>query len=147
MLIPFTATFTADDEDFDPFIEDKVTTDEALSYLLNIGLRGLRRLLHNNRFTEPKVVKEALEEYKTSNSTVLTWIEEEGIEASELLGQPTDKLFSEFKDWCNRNEIKHPSSVRTFHKDIEERYGFEKKRVRNTETGGKYKWQFVVKLD
>ena len=147
MLIPFTATFTADDEDFDPFIEDKVTTDEALSYLLNIGLRGLRRLLHNNRFTEPKVVKEALEEYKTSNSTVLTWIEEEGIEASELLGQPTDKLFSDFKDWCNRNEIKHPSSVRTFHKDIEERYGFEKKRVRNTETGGKYKWQFVVKLD
>ena len=64
MLIPFTATFTPYDEDYDPFIEDKITTSEALSYLLNIGLRGLRRLLYNNKFTEPDVVKEALEKYK-----------------------------------------------------------------------------------
>ena len=117
MLIPFTATFTADDEDFDPFIEDKVTTDEALSYLLNIGLRGLRRLLHNNRFTEPKVVKDALEEYKTSNSTVLTWIEEEGIKTTELLGQPQDKLFRNLRiGVLGRN--KYLSSIRTFHKRL-----------------------------
>jgi putative DNA primase/helicase len=147
MLIPFTATFTADDEDFDPFIEDKVTTDEALSYLLNIGLRGLRRLLHNNRFTEPKVVKDALEEYKTSNSTVLTWIEEEGIKTTELLGQPTDKLFSQFKDWCARSEIKYLSSIRTFHKEIEEKYNFERIRRRKEGDWKNYEWVFVVKLD
>ncbi len=147
MLIPFTATFTADDEDFDPFIEDKVTTDEALSYLLNIGLRGLRRLLHNNRFTEPKVVKDALEKYKTSNSTVLTWIEEEGIEKNELLGQPTDKLFSQFKDWCTRSEIKYQASIRTFHKEIEEKYNFERIRRRKKENWQNYEWVFVVKLE
>lgn len=147
MLIPFTATFSADDEDFDPFIEDKVTTDEALSYLLNIGLRGLRRLLHNNRFTEPKVVKDALEEYKTSNSTVLTWIEEEGITTSELLEQPTDRLFSEFKDWCTRSEIKYQSSIRTFHKDIEEKYNFERIRRRKKDNWKSYEWMFVVKLE
>ena len=60
VLIPFTATFSADDEDYDPFIEDKITTEEALSYLLNIGLRGLRRLLYNNQFTQPKIVIDAL---------------------------------------------------------------------------------------
>jgi putative DNA primase/helicase len=147
MLIPFTATFSADDEDFDPFIEDKVTTDEALSYLLNIGLRGLRRLLHNNKFTEPKVVKDALEEYKTSNSTVLTWIEEEGITTSELLEHPTDKLFSNFKDWCTRSEIKYQSSIRTFHKDIEEKYNFERIRRRKKDNWKSYEWMFVVKLD
>jgi len=147
MLIPFTATFTADDEDFDPFIEDKVTTDEALSYLLNIGLRGLRRLLHNNRFTEPKVVKDALEEYKTSNSTVLTWIEEEGITTSELLEHPTDKLFSNFKDWCTRSEIKYQSSIRTFHKEIEEKYNFERIRRRKKDNWKSYEWMFVVKLE
>lgn len=147
MLIPFTATFSADDEDFDPFIEDKVTTDEAMSYLLNIGLRGLRRLLHNNKFTEPKVVIEALEEFKKDNSNVLTWIEDEGIETSYLLTNTTDKLFSEFKDWCNRSEIKYASSIRTFHKDIEDTYNFERKRIRNTDTGNKFKWQFIVKLD
>jgi len=147
ILIPFTATFSADDEDYDPFIEDKITTEEALSYLLNIGLRGLRRLLYNNQFTQPKVVIDALEEYKKNNSNVLTWIEEEGIETKYLLDNTTDKLFSEFKDWCTRSEIKYASSIKTFHKDIEEAYNFERKRVRNTETGGKYKWKFIVKLD
>ncbi len=147
MLIPFTATFTPYDEDYDPFIEEKITTPEALSYLLNIGLRGLRRLLYNNKFTEPKVVKKALEEYKTSNSTVLTWIEEEGIERDELLNQPTDKLFSQFKDWCTRSEIKYQSSIRTFHKEIEERYNFERIRRRKEGDWQNYEWVFVVKLD
>lgn len=147
VLIPFTATFSPDDEDYDPFIEDKITTEEALSYLLNIGLRGLRRLLYNNQFTQPKIVIDALEEYKKDNSNVLTWIEEEGIETKYLLGNTTDRLFSEFKDWCTRSEIKYTSSIKTFHKDIEEAYNFERKRIRNTETGDKYKWQFIVKLD
>lgn len=147
MFIPFTATFTPDDEDFDPFIEDKVTTPEALSYLLNIGLRGLRRLLHNNRFTEPEVVKEALESYKTENSTVLTWAVEEGITLSQLLEETTDVLFSDFKDWCSRSDIKYGASIRTFHKELEDRYGLERQRIRNADTGGKYKWKFVIKLD
>lgn len=147
MFIPFTATFTPDDEDFDPFIEDKVTTPEALSYLLNIGLRGLRRLLHNNRFTEPEVVKEALESYKTENSTVLTWAAEEGITLSQLLEETTDVLFSDFKDWCSRSDIKYGASIRTFHKELEDRYGLERQRIRNADTGGKYKWKFVIKLD
>lgn len=147
MLIPFTAKFTALDEDFDPFIEDKITTDEALSYLLNIGLRGLRRLLHNNDFTQPKVVTEALENYKTDNSTVLTWVIEEGITTKQLLGDTTDKLFSDFKDWCVRSDIKFGASIRTFHKEIEDKYGYERIRIRNEDTGGKYKWKFIVKLD
>ena len=147
MLIPFTATFTPYDEDYDPFIEDKITTPEALSYLLNIGLRGLRRLLYNNKFSEPDVVKEALERYKKDNSNVLAWIEEEGIEIEYLLSNTTDKLFSEFKDWCARSEIKYTSSIKTFHKEIEDTYNFERKRVRSMETGNRYKWQFIVKLD
>jgi putative DNA primase/helicase len=147
MLIPFTAKFTALDEDFDPFIEDKVTTDESLSYLLNIGLRGLRRLLHNNDFTQPKVVSEALEKYKSENSTTLTWIEEEGITSHRLIGDTTDKLYSDFCDWCNRSNVKNPPSMRAFHKDIEEKYGYEKTRVRNAHTDDKYVWRFRFKLE
>ncbi len=147
MLIPFTARFTSDDPDFDPFIEDKITTDEALSYLLNIGIRGLQRLLHNNRFTQPVVVADALEEYKTENSNTLTWIEEEGITIKELLSKPTDKLFSEFKDWCVRNDIKYGASIRTFHRDISGKYGFERVRQRKQENWKEYNWKFVVKLD
>ncbi len=81
------------------------------------------------------------------NSTVLTWIAEEGITTKQLLGNLTDKLFSDFKDWCARSDIKFGASIRTFHKEIEEKFGYERVRVSNKDTGDKYKWKFVVKLD
>lgn len=148
MLIPFTAQFSSADEDFDPFIEDKITTDEAMSYLLNMALRGLRRLLANNDFTYPQVVKKALEMYKTDNSTVLTWISEENITLETLMGETTDRLFSDFKDWCNRSDIKFGASIRTFHKEIEEKYNLTRIRTRKPsgETNERA-WKFVVNLD
>ena len=148
MLIPFTATFSSSDEDFDPFIEDKITTDESLSYLLNMALRGLRRLLANNDFTYPTVVKKALEAYKTDNSTVLTWIAEENISLETLKGDTTDRLFSDFKDWCNRSDIRFGASIRTFHKEIEEKYNLTRVRTRkpNGESNER-SWRFVVSLD
>ena len=71
-IIPFNAKFSVTDEDFDPMIEEKITTPGALSYMLNMALRGAKRLLAQGHFTEPKTVKEALEVYKADNSTVLS---------------------------------------------------------------------------
>jgi putative DNA primase/helicase len=146
-LIPFTAVFSPEDEDFDPFVEDKVTTDEALSYLLNIALRGLRRLLHHNGFTSPKVVAEALEKYKVANSAALTWAEEEGLDKEELVSQFTDTLYSRFCDWCARGNIKHVPSSKLFNREIETKYMLDKKRIRNNATGGAFKWQFIVRVE
>lgn len=148
MLIPFTATFSSSDEDFDPFIEEKITTDEALSYLLNMALRGLRRLLANNDFTHPASVKNALEVYKTDNSTVLTWVAEENITIETLMGDTTHRLFSDFKDWCNRSDIRFGASIRTFHKEIEEKFNLTRVRTRiaNGEVNDR-SWKFVTNLD
>lgn len=143
MLIPFNARFSPDDADFDPFIEEKVTTPEAMSHLLNMGLRGIKRLIANNQFTMPQVVVEALSEFKREQSTVLTWIDEENIDETHLVASPTDALFSEFRDWCVRSDIKYRASIRTFHRDIEEGFGFTRKRVRNQNTGNEYKWFFM----
>lgn len=146
-FIPFNATFSSDDEDFDPFIEDKITTDESLSYLLNMALRGVRRLLANNKFTDCKIVSEALESYKIENSTVLLWCKEENITPELLTGSTTDRLFSDFKDWCTRSDIKFGASIRTFHKEIEEKFNLERKRARSDGNVRDYSWQFVMKLD
>ena len=40
VILPFDAKFSPYDPDFDPDIIDKVTTDSAKSYLLNLALRG-----------------------------------------------------------------------------------------------------------
>lgn len=147
-FIPFNATFSSADEDFDPFVEDKITTDKSLSYLLNMALRGVRRLLANNRFTECTVAKAALESYKMDNSTVLTWAAEENISLTKLTSTTTDRLFTEFKDWCARSDIKFGASIRTFHKELEEKYNLE--RIRSRVPNGKANersWKFVTKLD
>ena len=147
-MIPFNAKFDRNDEDFDPFIEEKITSPESLSYLLNKALTGLKRLLTNNGFTESASVTEALMRYKRDNSTVLTWIEEEGITFNDLTSYFTHDLFSMFQDWCARNCIKFGASIRTFHKEIEEKYNLEriKSRVPDGKTN-KFSWKFVTKLD
>ena len=85
LLVPFNAKFTAEDPDYDPMIYDKITSDTALSYLLNIGLRGAARLIKRGRFTEPQSVKDALDHYRTDNSTTLSWIEDKGLDADYFL--------------------------------------------------------------
>lgn len=142
-FIPFQAKFSSSDDDYDPFIENKITTPEALSYLLNLGLNGLDRLLANNRFTEPKIVTSALDDYRSINSTVLTWIKEDGISKEYLMKHHTEHLFSDFQDWCKRYNVRYQSGLRTFHKEISDEFKFERRRIRNQETGDRYKWMFV----
>ena len=106
ILIPFNAKFSPEDEDYDPMIVDKITTPESLSYLLNIGIRGAQRLIKRGKFTEPQIVKDALEAYKADNSTVLSWIADKDLNEDYFLDKSKDNLYSEFADWCKVSGIK-----------------------------------------
>lgn len=145
MLIPFNAVFESTDPDYDPFIEDKITTPTALSHLLNMALDGLARLISRNQFTEPNTVKQALGEYRVVNSNVLSWLEDARLTMDKVLGNPTDHLYSMFRDWCSRNGIRYAPSLRTFHKEIQEELSLDRKRVRDQNSDGGYGWVFTVK--
>ena len=129
LIIPFNAKFTVDDEDYDPLIGEKITTDTALSYLLNIGIRGAQRLIKRGKFTEPQSVKEALESYKSDNSTVLSWIEDKELDEDFFLERPRDVTYSEFTDWCKVSGIKSSmvTGKKTFFKEIAQKFDFEEK--------------------
>lgn len=145
LFIPFNAKFSSSDEDYDPLIEDKITTDTALSYLLNIGIRGAERLIKRGKFTEPESVRNALEEYKADNSTTLSWIEDMGLDIDYFLENPTDKIYSEFCDWCKVSGIKshNVTGKKTFNKEVIAKYEFEDKPKQR----GDKKRYFVVKID
>ena len=72
IMIPFNAKFSANDEDYDPLISEKIVTSEALSYILNRALIGAKRLISQGHFTEPSIVQQTLEDYKINNSLVLS---------------------------------------------------------------------------
>jgi len=144
LIIPFNAKFSVDDEDYDPLIADKITTPTAISYLLNLAIRGAKRLMKNGRFTEPLSVKEALEAYKSDNSTVLSWIEDTDLNEDYFLDKPRDVLYSEFADWCKVSGIKSSmvTGKKTFFKEVAAKFNFEDK-PRQKRDGKRY---FIVKI-
>lgn len=144
LLIPFNAKFSADDEDYDPMIVDKITTPEALSYLLNIGIRGAQRLIRVGHFTEPQSVRDALEAYKADNSTVLSWIEDKELTLDYFLENPRDKTYSEFCDWCKVSGIKSSmiTGKKTYFKEVIAKYDFEEKPQQKSD-GKRY---FILKI-
>ena len=144
LLIPFDAVFTIDDEDYDPLIGDKITTDEALSYLLNLAIRGARRLITRGKFTEPNRVKLALSKYKIDNSTVLTYLDDQELTELEVLEKPKDVLYSEFADWCKLSGIKtnNITGKKGFYKEVIDRFGLDDRPLQKSD-GKRY---FMEKL-
>lgn len=144
LLIPFNARFSVDDEDYDPLIADKITTDTALSYLLNLAIRGANRLTKKGQFTEPQSVKNALEDYKTDNSTVLSWIEDKELNEDYFLDTPRDASYSDFVDWCKLSGIKtaNITGKKTYFKEVASKFDFEEKPKQKAD-GKRY---FVIKI-
>ena len=144
MLIPFNARFSVDDEDYDPLIGDKITEPTALSYLLNVAIRGAQRLMRNGYFTEPQSVKDAMEAYKADNSTVLSWIEDKELTDEYFLNRPRDTVYSEFSDWCKVSGIKSSlvTGKKTFFKEIVQKFDLEEK-PKQKQDGKRY---FISKI-
>jgi hypothetical protein len=64
------------------------------------------------------------------------------------MSDTTDRLFSDFKDWCNRSDIRFGASIRTFHKEIEEKYKLNRVRCRKSDGEiNQRAWKFVINLD
>jgi putative DNA primase/helicase len=136
ILIPFNAKLSPLDEDYDPMILDKITEPHALSYLLNIAIRGAERLIKNGSFTEPQTVRDALESYKIDNSNVLSWIDEKELDEDYFLDNSTDKLYSDFADWCRLGGAK-VSGRNKFYKEVRSKFDFEEK-TRQKADGKRY---------
>ncbi|MBV4429384.1 phage/plasmid primase, P4 family [Clostridium tyrobutyricum] len=124
LIIPFNATFSKHDPDYDPFIKDKLLTNEAMEYLLKLALEGLQRIVYNNEFTEVECVQAALEEYEAINNPVVAFINDIGIEAIE--NEPTKDVHLRYSTWCIENGYKPLSNIQ-FSKEIC-KHGFNTKR-------------------
>ncbi|MDL2280348.1 phage/plasmid primase, P4 family [Selenomonadales bacterium OttesenSCG-928-I06] len=141
ILVPLNAVFSAQDEDFNPNIDDEVTTDKALSYVLNIAIRGYKRLMKQGKFTESEKVKKALELYQMENTYPLQWVLDTEISVEELQNKPINDHFTEFKIWCEQNNIKNIPEQRNFSRDICKKFDFES--VPKRSENGKLKRHFI----
>ena len=118
VMIPFNATFTKDDADYDPFIKYKLIKVDSIEYLIALGIKGLKRVITNNEFTTSSKVKTVLTEYEEENNPIIAFINEVGTDA--IINQPTNDVYLRFKVFCTQNELQSGSNI-TFSKQINKR--------------------------
>lgn len=102
VIVPFNATFSKTDPDYDPYIKYKLRTEEAMEYLIQVALDGLKRVLNNNGFTTSAKVQAELNEYSEQNNPVIGFFKELDVNI-DILNQPTKDLYLRYKIYCSEN--------------------------------------------
>ena len=101
VIIPFNATFSKSDPDYDPYIAWKLKDPEVMEYLCKIGIDGLKSILENHAFTQSKKVDKELKEYTEYNNPILLFLAE--TEKDEIINQETKLIHSKYEIFCNDN--------------------------------------------
>ena len=109
IIVPFNAEFKDTDADYDPYIKYKLLTEEVMSYLINIGIAGLKRVLANHKFTESKLVDLELREYEENNNPVLTFFNEFGYD--DILNNSSQAVYAKYKSYCYANGLQAISNI------------------------------------
>jgi putative DNA primase/helicase len=122
IIIPFNATFSKDDADYDPFIKYKLTSQQSIEYLIQLGIQGLKRILINQQFTESTKVKKEIEEYEESNNPIILFFKETPI--SDIQRNTTNSVYTLYQEFCIRNKVQ-PISKITFSKQVNSYFGFK----------------------
>lgn len=117
VIIPFNATFTKDDPDYDPYISSKLKKPEVMEYLCRIGLEGLARIVENRSFTKSAKVDAELAEYTEYNNPILLFLKEMEAEEYKILGMETKLVHSRYEIFCSDNGFQSVG-LATFSKEI-----------------------------
>lgn len=103
LIVPFNATFSPDDPDYNPHIVTDLTTREAMEYLILIGIEGLKRVLHNRSFTQSEKVEDELLNYELMNNPIKLFFKDHL--RDDILDTPTIDLYNSYKAFCHENSL------------------------------------------
>ena len=120
VIIPFNATFTKEDPDYDAFIKYKLVEPGSVEYLIRLGLAGLRRVLENQGFTSSEKVDRQLEEYEEENNPIVAFIHDQEHGEADIINETTEDVYARYKVFCNAASMT-PMSKIVFTKQINKR--------------------------
>ena len=109
IIVPFDATFSKKDPDFDPYIKYKLRSQEAMEYLIQLGLKGLRYVLEHRSFTVNKRVEAEIEEYEENNNPIIGFFKE--IDETDIINEPTNKVYRKYNEFCINNNFTPMSNI------------------------------------
>lgn len=141
VIIPFEAKFSPEDDDYVPFIGDKLKSQEAMEYLIQLGIKGLKRVLETRQFTSSEKIQKELDEYEETNNPVLGFIRECEGEEFQIENNPTSNVYKRYNEYCIANNLNPMSNVE-FSKQINKLLNYQ---VVNKKINGKKYRIFTAK--
>jgi len=142
IIINFPRTFSQEDKD--PFIIRKITTEEELSGLLNEALKGLKRLLERGDFTTKGTTDEWREKYIRLSDPIKSFVMD-CLESDPESVIVYEDLYNEFVEYCTFNNLPVKSKI-VFSREVGEHIRIEKC-LKLTESGQKRAYRGVRIVD
>lgn len=124
IIVPFNATFSKTDSDYDPYIKYKLRDISVMEYLILLGIQGLKRVLKNRKFTTNKKVEAEIKEYEERNNPIILFFKETPVE--EIENEPVNLIFQRYKEFCIENDLMNMTNIE-FSKLVNKHYGLESK--------------------
>lgn len=125
VIIPFNASFSKSDPDYDVDIKYKLISQESIEYLIQLGVAGLKRVRVNQGFTESAKITQAIQEYEEENNPIVGFIRDAGKES--IINQPTNEVYKRYQVFMADNGFAMPVSNIVFSKYINKALGTEVK--------------------
>ena len=111
IIIPFEAKFTPQSmgQSYKPFIINKLKNKEAIEYLINLGVEGLKRVLKSNEFTKSNKVTKEIEEYKEIINPMIVFFK--SINIKEIINKQTSDVFRKYQIYCYDSSIEPTNKI------------------------------------
>ena len=113
VIIPLNAVFKKKNNNYDPFISEKLKKRENLEYVLYKSVQAIHEVLKRKEFTVPTQVKLETEEYMKTNNPVLCFLSEV-YEDEDISTIPCVEVYEAFNVWKIENGLKSEMSQSRF---------------------------------
>ena len=104
------------------YIKYKLIQEDALEYMILLGVQGLKRVLQNQGFTKSLKVEKSLKDYEEANNPILLFFNE--LNESDIENEPTSEAYKKYNEFCLANSFTPMSNIE-FSKQVKKRFNFE----------------------
>lgn len=109
VIIPFEATFSKEDPDYDPFIKYKLREEPVMEALIAKAIPALREVLADQEFAQCDKVKSSLDEFEITNNPILEFYAE--LDEADYINEPIKAVYQKYNSFCLSNNLSAISAI------------------------------------
>ena len=84
-------------------LDELLSTDKAKSYLLNLALKGIKRIYDNKlEISSSETIENATKQYYLDNDSVLAYLND----YPDILNNPVGAVYSQYEEFCEGSNLK-----------------------------------------